>query len=49
MFRQRIVASRAGREMVLVLNREFLDTGGNYTFKSITSDLTFKFGYTFRF
>lgn len=39
----------AGREMVVVLNREFADLDENLTFTSETSDLTFKINYTFRF
>jgi hypothetical protein len=40
---------RAGREVLLVVNREFLDDTGDYDFRSMTGDITFKFGYTFRF
>ncbi len=40
---------RAGREVLLVINREFIDYTLDYDFRSITSDITFKFGYTFRF
>ena len=40
---------RAGREMVLVVNREFIDPLGNRSFQSSTGDVTFKFSYTFRF
>lgn len=39
----------AGREMVLVLNREFVDLEENRDFTSTFSDLTFKINYTFRF
>jgi hypothetical protein len=42
-------APRAGREMVLVLNREFVDYTRDRTFSSVTGDITFKFSYTFRF
>ena len=40
---------RAGREMVFVINREFLDYDQTRTFKSVSSDIAFKFSYTFRF
>ena len=40
---------RAGREVLLVVNREFVDFMRDRTFTSVTSDITFKFGYTFRF
>ena len=40
---------RAGREMVMVISREFIDYSRNYRFQSVTGDLMFKFGYTFRF
>ena len=40
---------RAGREMVLVINREFVDYTRNRRFTSVTGDMTFKFSYTFRF
>ncbi|MGI9222763.1 MAG: DUF5916 domain-containing protein [Woeseiaceae bacterium] len=40
---------RAGREVILVVNREFADYTRDRTFTSVTSDLTFKFSYTFRF
>jgi len=40
---------RAGREVILVVNREFADYTRNLRFTSLTSDITFKFGYTFRF
>jgi hypothetical protein len=40
---------RAGREMVLVVNREFIDYTRDRTFTSVTGDITFKFSYTFRF
>jgi hypothetical protein len=39
----------AGRELVLVLNREFIDPMENYSFKSLSGDIAFKFSYTFRF
>lgn len=40
---------RAGREVVLVVNREFIDYTRDRNFTSVTGDVTFKFGYTFRF
>lgn len=40
---------QAGREAVLVINREFADYTHDRTFTSVTGDITFKFGYTFRF
>ena len=40
---------RAGREVVLVFNRELIDYTRDHTFTSVTGDITFKFGYTFRF
>jgi hypothetical protein len=40
---------RAGREVLLVVNREFADHTRDRTFTSITGDITFKFSYTFRF
>ncbi|MDH4072639.1 MAG: DUF5916 domain-containing protein, partial [Gammaproteobacteria bacterium] len=40
---------RAGREVLLVVNREFADYTQSRDFTSITGDITFKFGYTFRF
>ncbi len=40
---------RAGREMVLVINREFVDEFEIRHFKSDTSDIAFKLSYTFRF
>ena len=40
---------RAGRELVLVLNREFIDPLENRHFESVSGDITFKFSYTFRF
>jgi hypothetical protein len=40
---------RAGREMLLVVNREFVDYTRDREFTSVTGDITFKFGYTFRF
>ncbi|MFQ6006499.1 MAG: DUF5916 domain-containing protein [Woeseia sp.] len=40
---------RAGREMVLVVNREFQDFDQRRRFKSVSSEIAFKFSYTFRF
>ena len=40
---------RAGREVLLVIDREFVDYTRNRDFTSVTGDITFKFGYTFRF
>lgn len=40
---------RAGREVLLVVNREFADYTQDRTFTSATGDVTFKFSYTFRF
>ena len=40
---------RAGREAILVINREFADYTHNRSFTSVTGDITFKFSYTFRF
>ena len=40
---------RAGREVLLVVNREFVDHTRDYDFRSVSGDLTFKFSYTFRF
>jgi hypothetical protein len=40
---------RAGREVIFVVNREFLDYTRDQTFTSVTGDITFKFSYTFRF
>jgi hypothetical protein len=40
---------RAGREMVFVINREFLDYDRTRSFKSVSSDIAFKLSYTFRF
>jgi len=40
---------RAGREVLLVVNREFLDYTRNRDFMSLTNDLTLKASYTFRF
>ena len=40
---------RAGRELLLVVNREFVDYLSDRHFTSVSSDITFKFGYTFRF
>ena len=40
---------RAGREMVFVINREFQDYNQTRDFTSVTSDIAFKFSYTFRY
>jgi hypothetical protein len=40
---------RAGREMVLVVNREFIDFIREQHFNRVSGDITFKFSYTFRF
>ena len=40
---------RAGREALLVINREFADYTRDRSFTSVTGDITFKFSYTFRF
>jgi hypothetical protein len=40
---------RAGREVLLVINREFVDYTRDRSFTSVTGDITFKFSYTFRF
>lgn len=40
---------RAGREMVLVLNREYIDFRRQQHFSRVSDDITFKFSYTFRF
>lgn len=40
---------RAGREVILVINREFVDYTRDRSFTSVTGDITFKFSYTFRF
>lgn len=40
---------RAGREMVFVINREFQDYNETRSFKSVASDIAFKFSCTFRF
>jgi hypothetical protein len=39
----------AGREFLLVFNRDFIDIDEQRTFKSNTTDLTARIGYTFRF
>ena len=39
----------AGREFLLVFNRDFIDIDEQRTFKSRTTDLTAKVSYTFRF
>jgi len=40
---------RAGREAILVINREFADYTHDRTFTSVNGDLTAKISYTFRF
>ena len=40
---------RAGREIVFVINREFVDPERNRSFTKVYGDVTFKFSYTFRF
>ncbi len=40
---------RAGREMVIVVNREFAETGLDRRFRSTSQDLIFKIAYIFRF
>jgi hypothetical protein len=40
---------QAGREIFLVLNRNFQDVDKDNSFQSVTSDLTAKVSYTFRF
>ncbi len=40
---------KAGREMFLVLNRNFEDTDKDNSFNSVTSELSAKISYTFRF
>lgn len=40
---------KAGREMFLVLNRNFQDVDKDNSFQSVTSELTAKVSYTFRF
>lgn len=39
----------AGREVILVVNREFVDFTRDRTFTTVSGDITFKFTYTFRF
>jgi hypothetical protein len=39
----------AGREVLLVVNREFQDFTRDRTFTSVSGDITFKASYTFRF
>jgi len=39
----------AGREALLVVNREYADYTRDRTFASLSGDITFKFSYTFRF
>ena len=40
---------RAGREVIFVVNREFADYTRDRSFTTVSGDITFKFGYTFRF
>lgn len=40
---------KAGREIVFVVNREYVDLAQDRTFTKVYSDLTFKFSYTLRF
>lgn len=40
---------RAGREVVFVVYREYVDLAQDRTFTKVYSDLTFKFSYTLRF
>ena len=40
---------RAGREMVLVVNREYIDFIREQHFNRVSGDITFKFSYTLRF
>jgi len=40
---------RAGREMVLVVNRTYIDFIRQQHFNRVSGDITFKFSYTFRF
>jgi len=40
---------RAGREVLLVVNREFYDYTRDRTFTSVSGDVTLKASYTFRF
>ena len=40
---------RAGREAILVINREFADYPRDRTFTSVSGDITLKANYTFRF
>ena len=40
---------RAGREVILVINREFIDYTRDRNFTSVTGDITLKFSYTIRF
>ena len=39
----------AGREFLLVYNRDFVDIDGEQNFKSRRTDMTAKLSYTFRF
>ena len=40
---------QAGREFVFVVNRDFIDIDETRSFKSVSTDLTAKVNYTFRF
>jgi hypothetical protein len=40
---------RSGREMVLVVNRQYIDFIRQQHFNRVSGDITFKFSYTFRF
>lgn len=40
---------RAGRELVLVVNREYIDATESLEFRSVTRDMTLKVSYTLRF
>jgi len=40
---------KAGREMVLVVNREFIDYNRDRSFTTVSGDVTFKFSTTLRF
>ena len=39
----------AGREFLLVYNRDFVDIDGEQNFRSRRNDMTAKLSYTFRF
>jgi len=39
----------AGREMVLVVNRDYVDFDNSGNFRTSTGDVTAKISYTFRF